>query len=73
MNKPDIYLDATVATLPAHNLAQIGFICASLLLSGGWTDPAAVYVPCGHGYAICDIVTAPPAKAKADAAEPVAA
>lgn len=54
--KPDIYLDATIETLPAHNLIQTGFICASLLLSGGWTEPAKVYVPCGAGYAICDIV-----------------
>jgi hypothetical protein len=51
--KPDIYLDATVSTLSAHSLVQVGFICASLLLSGGWTEPDKVYVPAGHGYAIC--------------------
>jgi len=57
--KPDIYLPATTATLHEHSLVQVGFICASLLLSGGWTEPDKVYVPAGHGYAICDISTAP--------------
>jgi hypothetical protein len=72
--KPDIYLDATVSTLPAHSLVQVGFICASLLLSGGWTEPDKVYVPAGHGYAICDISTAAPVKAKAlEAVEATAA
>ena len=68
--KPDIYLDATVNTLSQHSLIQTGFICASLLLSGGWTDPASVYVPCGAGYAICDIVV--PAMVKPATVQPVA-
>lgn len=62
--KPDIYLAATVSTLSEHSLFQVGFICASLLLSGGWTEPDKVYVPSGSGYAICDISTAAPVKAK---------
>lgn len=66
--KPDIYLAATSATLHDHSLIQVGFICASLLLSGGWTEPDKVYVPAGHGYAICDISTAPKA-VKVDAAK----
>ena len=53
--KPDIYLDTSITDLHKHSLAQVGFICASLLLSGGWTEPDKVYVPAGHGYAICDI------------------
>ncbi len=65
--KPDICPDATVSTLREHSLVQVGFICASLLLSGGWTDPEKVYVPAGHGYAICDITTAPVPAKKAEA------
>ena len=63
--KPDIYLDATVSSLPAHHLVQVGFICATLLLSGGWTDPQAVYVPHENGYAICELH--PPAMVKTEA------
>jgi len=73
--KPDIYLDATVSDLAIHCLVQTGFICASLLFSGGWTDPSAVYVPHAGGYAICeirpDMGAAKPAK-KDQAAEEVA-
>lgn len=62
--KPDIYLAATISTLPEHSLYQVGFICSSLLLSGGWTEPDKVYVPSGIGYAICEISTASPVKTK---------
>lgn len=60
--KPDIFLAATISTLSRHHLFQTGFICASLLLSGGWTEPEKVYVPCGAGYAICDLIVTALAK-----------